>query len=232
MSSFPTLSSSSPGAIKMRFPNSREGDAALPRGGGKGQKKFCVPPRVTRRGAWLGTGRTGCGCVQHPSERGRVKPHLPGAPRFLGKKKKRMQCGGGLLAARCPPGCSEPGWRGVRGARPRGSFPCLFPPPFPSLSLFTTPQVALSPGASSWLAAGDLYQSLLLSSALLAPLPHPMDRLGGTGRNSHLSRRSAMEFRLCPAGPAPAPVPSSQLQIMDNPLPCQVALPESVSGEM
>lgn len=125
VSSFPTLSSSSPGAIKMRFPNSREGDAALPRGGGKGQKKFCVPPRVTRRGAWLGTGRTGCGCVQHPSERGRVKPHLPGAPRFLGKKKKRMQCGGGLLAARCPPGCSEPGWRGVRGARPRGSFPCL-----------------------------------------------------------------------------------------------------------
>lgn len=63
VSSFPTLSSSSPGAIKMRFPNSREGDAALPRGGGKGQKKFCVPPRVTRRGAWLGTGRTGCGSI-------------------------------------------------------------------------------------------------------------------------------------------------------------------------
>lgn len=122
MSSFPTLSSSSPGAIKMRFPNSREGDAALPRGGGKGQKKFCVPPRVTRRGAWLGTGRTGCGCVQHPSERGRVKPHLPGAPRFLGKKKKKDAVRRGLAGCEVSPGLLRAGMARCAGSTAPGQF--------------------------------------------------------------------------------------------------------------
>lgn len=127
VSSFPTLSSSSPGAIKMRFPNFERGTQPCPAGVGRDKKKFCVPPPRHQARGMVGDGENGL-WVHAASFRAweSKAPPARGAAFLEKKKKNRMQCGGGLLTARCPPGCSEPGWRGVRRARPWGSFPCLF----------------------------------------------------------------------------------------------------------
>lgn len=124
VSSFPTLSSSSPGAIKMRFPDLREGDAAVPRcaprGGGKGQKKFCVAPLSPGAGH-------GWGCGVHAASFRAWENEAPPArgATFFGEKKKMGCCAAGACWMRGVPRAAPSRDGEVCGEHTPGQFSLL-----------------------------------------------------------------------------------------------------------